>query len=103
MTAQSSGIHAALRRKPQIHTQTTQIIQQPQQLKKRKKQKSIRKTIFQRQFQLQLRNDDIHMSTWTTTIQKKRIQIQKQNKNHTLDQRMQKLPSTRILQQNTKI
>ena len=27
---------------------------------------------------------------WSTTIEKKRIPIQKQNKNHTLDQRMQK-------------
>ena len=36
-------------------------------------------------------------------LYKKQIPIQKQNKNHTLDQRMQKLHSTRILQQNTTI
>ena len=63
-------------------------------VKKRKKIVNIvRKKPF---FQRLISNYDHEMMTyicpphWSTTIEKKRIPIQKQNKNHTLDQRMQK-------------
>ena len=46
----------------------------------KKKRRTYPKNHFSKDnFNLRLRNDDLHMSTWPTTIQKKRIPIQKQN------------------------